>query len=273
MMNTFTTIFIALSLCLGVNSLLDYSASGRNENSGKGHVVFIGDSNTWNGGDDCSNPKAWSYWMVKNMLPATARSYARSGATWTNNAATVADTASYFEVLNDQNVLYNQILRLKGEVKAGRQPVPDYIFLSGGTNDAWFSAKRPGLYNSTVEQAYSRPMTTATTPAQATSLAEAVRLNLMLLKDAFPNARIIVVGPPYTTKASKETIEKVADIIQQSARKSGVECIRIEKNCGIDPVKEKQKPQLTSDGTHTNNKGAWQIARCVYDYLAFSNPQ
>ena len=58
-----------------------------------------------------------------------------------------------------------------------------------------------------------------------------------------------------------------------SARKSGVECIRIEKNCGIDPVKEKQKPQLTSDGTHTNNKGAWQIARCVYDYLAFSNPQ
>lgn len=264
-MNTIRIFLTLIGLCLG-GSIADLTAGAPGT-----HVAFIGDSNTWNGGDDVSKPKAWSYWLVKNLVPASARSYARSGATWTNNATTPVDTAAYSEILDDRNVLYQQAVRLIAEARAGRQAKPGLIFICAGTNDAWFRAKRPGLYSETVEQAYARPMTTTTLPKQATSLASSVRLTLMLLQEAFPEAKIIMVGPLYTTRAPRADIDKVAQTLQQCAERSKVYCVRIERSCGIDPDKEKVKPNLTVDGTHTSQKGAWQVAQCVYDFMAFHN--
>lgn len=263
-MNPISVFLIALSLCLGGN------LNGISARTQKPHVVFIGDSNTWNGGDDVSNPRAWSYWLVKNLLPASARSYARSGATWTNNTATRVDTAAYSELLDDQNVLYQQAVRLIGAHKAGQQATPDLIFVCAGTNDAWFRSRRPGIYSETVEQAYARPMTTTTKPGEATSLAASARLTLMLLKEAFPQAKIIVVTSPYCVQAPKAEIDKVAETLQQCAQRSGVYCTRTERTAGIDPDKEKEKKELTVDGVHTSERGAWQLANCVYNFMAFN---
>lgn len=264
-MNPTTIFLIALSLCLGG------SVSGLSAQTPKPHVVFLGDSNTWNGGDDVSKPRAWSYWLAKNLLPASARSYARSGATWTNNADTPVDTAYYTELLDDRNVLYQQAARLIGAHKAAQQAAPGLIFVCAGTNDAWFRAKRPGLYSETVEQAYARPMTTATKPSEATSLAASARLTLMLLREAFPQAKIIVVTSPYCVQAPKAEIDRVAETLQQCAALSGVYCTRTERTSGIDPVKEQTKKELTVDGVHTSENGAWQLANCVYNFMAFNN--
>lgn len=264
-MNTIRIFLTLAALCLG-GSIVGLTAGAPGI-----HIAFIGDSNTWNGGDDVSKPNAWSYWLVKNLMPTSARSYARSGATWTNTASTPVDTSFYSEVLDDRNVLYQQAARLIAEARAKRQPSPGLIFICAGTNDAWFRDKRPGLYTETAEQAYNRPMTTATPPSQATSLASSVRLTLMLLQEAFPDTKIIMVGPPYTTRAPRAEIDTLVQTLQQCAERSNVYCVRIERSCGIDPDKEKVKPDLTVDGTHTSQKGAWQVAHCVYDFMAFHN--
>ena len=153
----------------------------------------------------------------------------------------------------------------------GQQAAPGLIFVCAGTNDAWFRAKRPGLYSETVEQAYARPMTTATKPSEATSLAASARLTLMLLREAFPQAKIIVVTSPYCVQAPNAEIDRVAETLQQCAALSGVYCTRTERTSGIDPVKEQTKKELTVDGVHTSENGAWQLANCVYNFMAFNN--
>lgn len=267
-MNPLAIFFFIVSL-LGGSTLLP-AQSTATKATGK-TVAFIGDSNTWLAGDDCSKPKSWSYFMVKNLTPAAVRSFARSGATWTNTAATRRDVKHYSEILDDTNVLYNQVVRLLQAVDSGIFPTPDFIFISAGTNDAWFRNKRPDLYSESVETAMAKPMTSLTKPSDATSLAASARLVLTMLKERFPNALIVIVGPPYTTRATKAEIDRVAETLQKVAEKCGVGCVRIERSCGIDPDKEAKQHNLTIDGTHTSKQGAWQIANCVYNYLAYNN--
>ena len=47
------------------------------------HVVILGDSNTFIGGDQCDKPQGWNKWFKELANPLSCRSYARSGATWT----------------------------------------------------------------------------------------------------------------------------------------------------------------------------------------------
>ena len=106
------------------------------------NVVMLGDSNTWLGGDSCDRPHGWTKWFAEECYPATCRSYARSGATWTATVRTVRDVDEYTEKLGDNNVIYNQICRLMVAVADGRQAYPHTIIISAGTNDAWFVAAR-----------------------------------------------------------------------------------------------------------------------------------
>ena len=234
-------------------------------------VAFLGDSNTWTGGDGCTGPQAWSYHLVRNLLPRDCRSFARSGATWTNNSATSVSPGFYSEVLHDDNVIYNQALRLIMAVDSGAFTSPGYIFIMGGTNDAWFADRRPGIWSESVEAVCNRQFDTNMQPAEATSLAASARLVLRLLRDRFPQARILVLTPPFTVKASAADIIKVAETLQQVAVRENVYCMRLERISGIDPEKEAMKPYLTTDGTHTSRTGAWQIANCVYNFMVYNN--
>ena len=55
-------------------------------------VIIFGDSNTWYGGDNCDKPRGWNKWFKDAFQPATIKSYARSGATWTNTTTTKRNT-------------------------------------------------------------------------------------------------------------------------------------------------------------------------------------
>ena len=107
------------------------------------HVVILGDSNTWLGGDDCNKPQGWNKWFCDAFQPASCRSYARSGATWTNTPQTRRNTQENIGILGNDNVIYNQICRLEEAIFNGSQPTPQLILILAGTNDAWFLKSRP----------------------------------------------------------------------------------------------------------------------------------
>ncbi|MBD5176444.1 MAG: SGNH/GDSL hydrolase family protein [Bacteroidales bacterium] len=227
-------------------------------------IAFLGDSNVWLGGDDCSRPDSWSHWFAAASDADVVRSFARSGATITNVATTPADTLCYTELLNDSNTLYHQAIRLNGAVERGEFPSPDLIILYGGSNDAWFSDRRPGLFCGAGE---ARDISAATLPGEATTLRSSLGLLTSVLRKGNPRSEIVVVGPPYMTRTSRESIKAVADVMQEFAEGEGLQIIRLDTDSLINPDVEKRSFTLTRDGAHTTPDGARLIGEYVIAHL------
>lgn len=224
-------------------------------------VVLLGDSNTWLGGDSCTDGRGWGKWFADVFAPATCRSYARSGATWTNTPRTVRNTAEYTELLGDDNVIYNQICRLSDAVASGTQPTPHIIIISAGTNDAWFSARRPDAFAMTVGKAFgagygSDSALIALSPGSVTTLAGSVRHGCALLRAAFPSAMIVLLTPLQTTATSLAAIRRTGDVLEACARRMGVGVVRQDGDSFVCRQREMKHRRMTTDGTHTSAEGA-----------------
>ena len=192
------------------------AAMARQTGHGNINVVILGDSNTWIGGDDCGNERGWNKWFKDFFRPASCRSYARSGATWTNTVRTKENTAENIAVLGDDNVIYNQIRRLLQAVSRGTQPTPDLIIIAAGTNDAWFHDKRPGVFSpcdGSDFQVDGTPITNLP-PGRMTSLPAALHHGCGLLRESFPDARIVLLTPLQCTATSLGNIRRVGDIME-----------------------------------------------------------
>jgi len=244
-------------------------------NAGSRHstlnVVLLGDSNTWLGGDDCSNQKGWNTWFVSELQPASCRSYARSGATWTNTPQTKRNTEEDIAVLGDDNVIYNQICRLTDATYKGGQPLPHLIIIMAGTNDAWFSDKRP--------QAFCEPLLTndstsctmsgtyccgTVSPDRVLTLQESVTYGCRLLRKAYPDAMLVLVTPPQTTAVETTLINRTGNIIERVGASLAIPVIRLDLEGCIDREQELKQKRFTYDGTHTNKDGA----RCIGTLIA-----
>lgn len=232
--------------------------------------VFLGDSNLWIGGDDCSKENAWSHWVCKHFN-AQGISFARSGATWTCTPNTNLNTSAYSEVIDDQNVIYNQIARLLDvdwQSQYGQDP--DVIFLAAGTNDAWFEAKREGIYSMSANEAWTLcEQLIDAPPSHLISLAAALTNAIATLAESFEDSKIVVLTPPFATACSSDKIMKVSNIIVDvmDKWKESVTIIRLDSNSLIDADKERVAFSLTTDGTHTNPNGAKVIANKVIETL------
>ncbi len=229
------------------------------------HVAILGDSNTWLGKDDCTGEKGWTRWFVEDFKPASCRSYARSGATWSNTRETRRNTEENIGVLGNDNVAYNQICRLKDECKAGRQQVPDLILIALGTNDAWFEEKRPGVFGMTAEEAFSQTDSVITSrPVNSIlSLAESVRYGCEMLMEAFPDTRIVLMTPLQSTAVSYDRIRLAGDIIEECGARMSIPVVRLDKETGIYSTRERVKRKFTYDGTHTSVEGAKRVASTI----------
>lgn len=227
------------------------------------HVVILGDSNTWIGGDDCNQPQGWNKWFNDVFQPASCKSYARSGATWTNTSETRRNTQENIEILGDDNVIYNQICRLQEAIDSGVQPRPQLILIMAGTNDAWFQKARPLVFAKTANEAFATDTDTlmARPVCQIQTLAESVRYGCERLKATWPEARIILLTPLQSVAAGPANITKAGDFIEACGQLLGISVIRLDKNGGIDATQEKRQHRLTTDGTHTSELGARQIGR------------
>ncbi len=238
------------------------------------NVVLLGDSNTWIGGDSCEIPKGWSYWFAKEMRPASIRSYARSGATWSHTAATRRHPEEYSEIITDDNVIYNQIVRLIEAADSRRQPEPDLIVISAGTNDAWFPQFRPEEFSRSAQEALGRDVgeLLASSPGKILSLPEAVRYDLLILEGRFPQARIVVMTPLQSIKISPRMLSDVSTMIEEVASQTGASVIRQDLLCPVSSEREMTARRLTTDGTHTSEEGARLnaevIIKCLRDIYA-----
>lgn len=134
-----------IKLFLGILMVIGFMTNISAANHSHLHVVLLGDSNTFIGGDDCDKDRGWSKWFKERFSPSTCKSYARSGATWTNCSKTKINTEEYSEKLTDNNVIFNQVLRLIQATKEGNEPQPDLIMIMAGTNDAWFKSSRTSI--------------------------------------------------------------------------------------------------------------------------------
>lgn len=220
------------------------------------HVVILGDSNTWIGGDDCDKPKGWNKWFKDKFAPTSCKSYARSGATWTNTPQTRRNTKENIGVLGNNNVIYNQVCRLQEATTKGQQPKPQLILIMAGTNDAWFLKARPKAFSLTGEEAFITDDIMHRPIWHVVSLAESVRYNCDIIKRAYPDARIILLTPMPSTAAGEENIKKAGDIIEDCGKRLGLNVIRMD-----------QEPIDTTDGTHTSEAGAQQVGTFVANLL------
>lgn len=254
-------IFCLLAISLTLTALYACAADHEGRLDGK-HVALLGDSNTNIGGDDCSNPTAWSKWFVDSLRPASCRSYARSGATWTNTAATKRDTHAFYDVIHPDNVIYNQVWRLIEATGKGSQPVPDLVIIAAGTNDAWFGHLRPGaLAKSAVE--VDTVAISQRDAASLTTLAESVTASCRLLKQHFPSCRIILLTPHQTTKAPDNAIHAVADVIDGCGKRLGLPVIRQDRASGIVSADEARQLRYTYDGCHTSVEGGRHVGNFI----------
>ena len=249
-------ILMAIACCFAV------FANGETKATGDANMILLGDSNTWIGGDLCDNPKGWNYWLRETLQPAFCRSYARSGATWTNTARTRRNPDENIAVIGPDNVVYNQVVRLKSDADSCRVPVPDLIVVMCGTNDAWFSRRRPGIWADDASQVNLSTITSAL-PSGATSLARSVMLSCRMLQEGFPGTSLILVTPMPPTATSPANIARVADLIARCGKRLGVPGVRLDLESGIDPAEEKVKPRFTTDGTHTSAEGARRVAEII----------
>lgn len=251
---------MAIALLFAVVLVAQCKPIGRTMN-----VVVLGDSNSWLGGDGCDKPEGWTLWFKQALKPTSCRSYARSGATWTCTAKTRRNVIEDIETLGDDNVIYNQICRLQEAVSDGKQPAPDLIYISAGTNDVWFKAKRPNALS--VDGVTSKQLkgVKAKPASKLLTLAAAVTNGCMTLKSLYPNAKIILLTPMQTTKASAADIERAGDIIESCARTMGVYWIRLDKQSCVKRQTELRKFTYTKDGTHTNEAGAKLNGKLVAD--------
>lgn len=224
-------------------------------------IALLGDSMTWIGGDDCEKDTGWSYYLKRHNPTWSVETYARSGATWTNTAVTKGDVKAYSAILDNENVIYNQVRRLIEAVESNQSKTPNMIVVFAGGNDAMFSRRRPGMYNTvalpegSVENCH---------PSKYTSLASSVELGCRLLREHFPDARILLVTPTEMSKVAPSAVNQVGDVIENTGKKLGIEVLRADKNINIRHNVEKIKPhKYTYDGIHSNPEGAKLIATYI----------
>lgn len=256
-------------LILLLLAVLTAATSATARNHDELNVAILGDSNIWIGGDDCAKPKGWPKWFADDFRPASICSFARSGATWTNTASTTRDTEAYTEVLDNNNVIYNQVQRLFLSVDSKKKPAPDIIFIAAGTNDAWFTKKRPGVFADTPADAFadSEAMIADKKPASVLSLAKSVRYNCEMLMCKFPEAQIVLVTPAQATVCGYDDLRKACDIIEECGRRMGIAVIRLDEGPGVYHTAERLRKNMTYDGVHTSEKGAERIGHFIANRL------
>lgn len=214
-------------------------------------IAIIGDSNTWLGGDDNKGQKGWNHWFCEYFKPDTCRSFARSGATWTNTTKTQLNTKENIGSLGDNNVAYNQLHRLLADT----QLKPNVVIIALGTNDLWFKNKRPNLFSES-QLDYESENFLSTPPDKLLTLADCVNYTVRTLRKAYPEAKIVFIAPAECIHVSNSDLARLAGSLEELGKAFGISTIRLDKLSEIKSEKEKVKKEYTYDGTHTSVKGA-----------------
>lgn len=253
-------LFFVFALFQGFQQVFAYDFSSL-------RIAVLGDSMSWIGGENCQNEKGWTYHFNKTCHPAAMDIYARSGATWTNTSKTRKAPEKYSEVLDDDNVVYNQAIRLIENVRKNPKDIPEIIIIFAGANDAWFKKQRPGLLTRHgFNEEKNRPGYDAK-PGDVTTLDLSIRLVCNLLKKNFPKSEIVLVTPIEMAKTSVADIRNVSDVIRAEGKNLDVKVLSADKYVEIRHDEEIKHKKNTYDGVHTNSRGAKLIASFIAEEI------
>lgn len=235
--------------------------------TGKRCTIF-GDSITWLGNDDCTGTRGWTKYLKDNSNFVSIKSYARSGATWTNTAKTVYDIQENTSNTSDNNNIFNQINRYINAIENGEDKLSNYILIALGTNDALFRYSQSisdydKIDNIFTEQNFENNVAINT----CLSLVKSIKYIADMIFNHFPEAKVVVLTPLQSASIDFYKISKCGDIIEAAAHRCSWNVIRQDKECGISFMQEKRNYVNTYDGIHTSDKGAKKIGNYIYKRL------
>lgn len=260
-MKRFLTIFITLFTL--------YNISGANIQAQSQckdlDVVIFGDSMTWIGGEDSSQPTGWTYHFNKRIHPNSITTYARSGATITNTSVTRVNPDKYSEILDNDNVIYNQVSRYIIDFENNKISAPSLFIIYAGGNDAWFENKRPGSFEISLNEI--QEVNYSDLPQNRTTLGESLALAVKNLKRTSPYAKILLITPIEMSKVPAEKIHSLSDKIQIVGEALDCDVLRADQKVEIRHDEELKKPRFTKDGVHTNPTGATLLSDVISEYV------
>ena len=238
-------------------------ASGETDIQNKVFAI-LGDSITWLGNDDCSGVRGWTTYFKKALGLKKVRSYARSGATWSHTASTKYDLTENTGNLSDDNVIYNQVNRLIKAVADGTQETPNVIIIAAGTNDAWYPSARPNAVGEDADVVFaSEEQIVDADPSTITSIPRAMRYDVEMLENAFPNVKIVIFTPLQSTGFTLERLSLIKEAEQKAAYYLGLPVINQSEITQVSRIREKLAYKYTVDGTHTSEFGAEQNGKVL----------
>lgn len=209
-------------------------------------VVVMGDSITAAG-----YGINWFYEMMNYIIPKAYINISRAGAQWQNKSNTIDNST---DASTDGNNVANTFFNiLKQNVDDGIIETPDVIIVALGINDLWYNFENLG----TVEDAMSVDIKSA--PANImTTTCKAIRLFSYKVNKAFPNTKLVILTPNYSTVNTPENFKTLCDTIAAMANELAIPVVEQAK---VNMINKDNWNEYLTDGIHPNNNGAKRIGR------------
>lgn len=209
-------------------------------------VVVMGDSIT-----AAAYGINWFYEMMNYIIPRAYINISRAGAQWQNKSNTIDDST---DASTDGNNVANTFFNiLKQNVDDGIIDSPDVIIVALGINDLWYNFENLG----SVEDAMSVDIETAKANTMTTTC-KAIRLFSYKVNKSFPNAKLVILSPNYSTVNTPENFKTLCDTIVDMANELGIPVIQQAK---VNMINKDNWKEYLTDGTHPNTKGVKRIGR------------
>lgn len=193
----------------------------------------------------------WFYEMMNYIIPKAYINISRAGAQWQNKSNTIDDsTDASIDGNNVANTFFNI---LKKDVDNKIIETPDVIIIALGINDLWYNFENLG----TVEDAMSVDIETATANIMTTTC-KAIRLFSYKVNKSFPNTKLVILTPNYSTVNTPENLKALCSTIVSMANELAIPVVEQAK---VNMINKDNYEKYLSDGVHPNDEGAKRIGR------------
>lgn len=227
------------------------------------NVVVFGDSIS----DTKNNITKWCQPFYELADCASFKSYARGSCTMTNNSNTAYDVVTTNTVQGGNNVIWNQVNRLKVDTDNNTVPTPDLIIIMAGTNDAT-QGKTVGSVSTvftTQKNTFASKLIT-----QLDDFVSSSRKVIDMIREYYPSCEIVLISP-IATAYNSNAYNYIVDLrgtIEQIADNTG--CHHISGGeFGITYYDEGNgNHKYLADGIHPNEVGGKRMAKIIYDRIS-----
>lgn len=185
--------------------------------------------------------------------------YSRGGCWWTFKSGTVYDISDNMNGFSANNVIWNQLNKLKNDIDNGTVNIPDVLMILAGTNDAIRGASL-GDTSAFTSTSQGTDVTTLTT------LTQSVRYVCDEIYNNYPNCKIIIFTPLPIASAYTSGVN-VRNKLIECSNILGLDCIDQTYKSGIVWYREVNQNIYLRDKIHLNELGGELVANFIYKEL------